>query len=469
MEHLTKIATIILINLVLFFKTLRYGYVGDDVERSHRQEPKFKNKLHGYWIQFIGLRHTNPMHSHVMTLFTHILCCLSIYLVLGRNNISFVAALLFSINPANIQGSVWISGRNYVTSAILSLWMIAFPALSWAFYLGTSYFAVNAWFAPLAFLGTKYWYMVGIIPIIWVLSPTNRATIHRKLWETGSLKTTNKEMRAIKLSKLIPFIKTYMYYFAISVIPFHIAIEHNFLRGFGTNKTDNERGYKIDRYFWMGLTLISCVAFICIKGLFTGWTPLSWGLFWFSINIAMWCNFVTYQQQVSERYIYLANIGMMLALASLIAHSPILITAFLIGYAVRMFYVMEMYTNDYWAVEYSVAEIKKMHYMWLMRGVKKFMMKDYPGALFDFHESYLHKPYDLKSLYNLAVVHFILGSPEQSKKFLQLARTNIYDELDEYVTPALDKLEEFIKQVEKAKERGERDIKIDLKQIMIVK
>lgn len=469
MEHIQKLAVIALLNILVYYRTLFFGYVGDDVERATRQEPKFKNRYHRWLIQFIGLRHTNSMVAHLISMAVHTFCCLMIYVVFGMNNISFLTALLFSINPINIQGSVWISGRNYVTSTILTFGMFILPHLSWIFYLATGYFAVNAWFSPLLFLGTKHWYYIGIIPLIWILTPHNRSTLNRKLWETGGLKTTNKEMRAVKIRKIIPFIKTYLYYFVIAIFPHHIGIEHTFLRGFGTNKTDNDKGYKIDQYFFLGTILILIVSFIVFKGMFTGWTPLSYGLFWFSVNIAMWCNFITYQQQLAERFIYLANVGMMYALAGVIIRYPIVISAFLTGYFVRLWYVMEMYLNDWWAVEYTIKEFKNMHYMWLMRGVKKFMMRDYVGALHDFNESYIHKPYDLKVLYNLSSTCFILGDIIKAREFFEKAKKNIYDELQDQVMPAFDNLEKLIKKVEEAKARGETEVKLDLSGVLVVK
>lgn len=469
MEHLQRLAIIAVINLIVYYKTLFYGYVGDDVERSERKEPVFKNAWHRRWIQFIGLRHINSMVSHFISLITHTICCLMIYLVLGKNNLSFLTAILFSINPVNIQGSIWISGRNYVTSSILTLAMFMFPKISWLFYTATSHFAVNAWFAPFAFLGSKHWYMVAIIPVIWLITTNNRATLQRKLWETGGLKTTNTEMRAIKVQKIIPFLKTYLYYFVLVIFPHHLGVEHNFLRGFGTNKTDNQKGYKLDKFFWIGLILFLGVTLSSIMGIFRGWTPLQWGIFWFTINIVMWCNFVTYQQQISERYIYLANIGMMYALASVIIKYPIFITAFIVSYLVRLWYVMDMYLNDYWAVEYSIMESKKMYYMWLMRGVKKFIAKDYMGALYDFNEAYVHKSYDLKILYNLATTTFLLGDVLKAKEFLEKAKANVYDELDDMVKPVFEQLEVLIKQVEEARVKGETTVQIDLSKIMVVK
>lgn len=468
MEHLQKLAIIAVVNLIVYYRTLFFGYVGDDVERSERPQ-EFKNRYHRWWIQFIGLKHINSMVAHAISIGTHTICCIMIYLALGRNNVSFLTALLFSINPVNMQGSIWISGRNYVTSSILALGMFLFPYCSWIFYIGTSHFAVNAWFAPLAFLGTPYWYMVGIIPVVWLVTSNNKDTLKRKLWETGGLKTTNSEMRAVKLRKIIPFVKTYLYYFVLAVVPFRLGIEHNFIRGFGTNETDNKKGYRLDKFFWAGTVLFITVCGASLYCIFNGWHPALWGLFWFTVNIAMWCNFVTYQQQIAERYIFLANIGMMYALANLIIAYPILITAFIVGYLVRLLYVQDMYLNDYWAVEYTIMESKELHYMWLMRAVKKFMVRDYVGSLFDLREAYKHKPYDLKVLYNLAVVFFMLGDLVNAKEFVGKARANIYDELEESIEPSFKQLEDLIKQVEEAKEKGETQVQVDLSKVMVVK
>lgn len=463
-----RLAIIGLVNLLVYWKSIYYGYVGDDVERALRVQ-EFDNILHRWWIQFIGMKHRNPMVSHLITICTHTLCCMLIYLAFGRNDVSFITALLFSVNPINTQGAVWISGRNYVTSAILCLLMFMVPKMSWVFYTATSHFAVNAWFSPLLFLGTKEWYMVGIIPLVWILTTNNRSTLNRKLWETAGLKTTNTEMRAIKPKKIIPFCKTYMYYFALCLFPFNLGVEHNYLRGFGTNKTDNDKGYKIDIMFGLGSVVALIIAVWGLFCIFKGWNPICYGLVWFSVNIAMWCNFVTYQQHISERYCYLANIGMMYALANLIVGYPVLISAFLVGYLIRLWFSMETYYNDWWAVECTLKEFKNLGYMWIMRGVKKFMSQDFPGALQDFNEAYINKPYDLKACYNLAVTYLIVGDIVKAREFMNKARANIYDELGDAVKPAFESLENAIKKVEESRAKGETTVNIDLGSVMVVK
>jgi len=136
---------------------------------------------------------------------------------------------------------------------------------------------------------------------------------------------------------------------------------------------------------------------------------------------------------------------------------------------VRLWFIMDMYLNDWWVVEYTIREIKNCYYIWLMRGVKKFMEQDFKGAFKDFNEAYLHKPYDLKVLYNLSTVCFVLGDLVQAKKFLELAKKNVYDELDEDVKPAFQKTEEMIKKLEDSRARGETAFNINLNELLIVK
>ena len=139
------------------------------------------------------------------------------------------------------------------------------------------------------------------------------------------------------------------------------------------------------------------------------------------------------------------------------------------GYLVRLWYSMGMYTNDYWAVEYNLVEMKNMYYMWLMRGVKKWVANDFQGALYDFNEALIHKPYDLKVLYDLSVACLVLGDTVKSREFFDKAKANIYDELEDSIKPAFESLETNIKLVEESKAKGDKMLQLDLRNIMIVK
>lgn len=462
---INRIIYLLLLNLIVYFRTIYFGYVGDDMEVATHKRESYKTRWHWYWGQFIGSCHRDTMSAHFITVLVHSVVCVTIYLVLGMNTVSFLAAALFAINPVNIQGSVWISGRNYATSSILTLLMFACPILSVIPYYCTSFFAVNAWFAPLVFLWTPHWYWASMIPFVFLITKRNKAILHRKLWETvGGTKTTNTEMRAMKPDKLIIFTKTLGYYFRLCLVPWRLGIDHKFLYGFGTNKTDNEIGYRINGDFWIGVAcgLTPFVAF------FLGYRAIGWGLWWFCINIAMWCNFITIQQQISQRYTYLACIGLMYALANLIIAYPIIITVFLAGYLARLWYIMPSYINDYWAVEYCIVESKTFHYMWMMRAVKKYFAKDFQGAFYDLNEAYLWKPYDFKVLFNLSVVFLVLGNLGESRKFLQLARENVYDEMESEIGKEVKVVEEAQQNVEEQLKKGPT-VNIDLKKLMVVK
>ena len=462
---------IVLINLVVYFRSLYFGYVGDDIEvaeSTKKRKEAYKSKWRRLWGEFIGEWHRNSMIAHFITLCVHTVTCVMIYLVFGKSDIAFLTAVLFSINPVNIQGSVWISGRNYATTSILVLLMYAFPFFSIIPYYFTSIFSVAGWFAPLIFLWTPYWWLVFLIPIMLLVDKRNRATFKRKIWgpfqEKTGTKTTNSEMKAIKVDKLIVFTKTFGYYFKLCLFPFVVGIDHKFLYGFGTNRTDNLIGYKINGDFWFGL-MCGMTPFVAF---YLGFREVGFGLWWFSVNIAMWCNFLTIQQQVAHRFSYLATIGLMYALANLIIAYPIVITAILVFYLTRLWYLMPSYLNDYWAVEYCVQETRTFHYVWLMRGVKKFFIKDFQGAYYDFMEAYRHKPYDFKVLYNIASTSLILGNIGQSKHFLELAKQNIYDEMEIQISEPIADLEKTLGEAESQLKSGP-NIRLELKKILVVK
>ena len=159
-------------------------------------------------------------------------------------------------------------------------------------------------------------------------------------------------------------------------------------------------------------------------------------------------------------------------MSELFAMKPLglfLFTAFFFSYLIRLWWSMETYWNDWWAVECTLKEFKNLSYMWVMRGVKKYIAQDYVGAMMDFNEAYIHKPHDLKALFNLSVTYLILGDINKSKEFFAKAKENIYDELENDVKPAFDNLESIINEADETVKKGEPGFKIDLSKLMVVK
>ena len=151
-----------------------------------------------------------------------------------------------------------------------------------------------------------------MVPIA-LLTPRIRKVLDHKMHRHPT-KTYNSEMVAIKFEKIFPFLKTYGYYFRLCLFPYKLGLYHQFLYGQGTNQTDNKKAYYLDWDFRFGVAVIVLTMVMCIFF----WGPVAWGLLWFGVNIAMWNNFMTIQQQIAERYCYLPNVGLMFALANVI-------------------------------------------------------------------------------------------------------------------------------------------------------
>ena len=495
-QHLCLIA---LINLFIYYRTLSFNYVSDDVVVAAKTEPiptdiwlfkwvtrfpkllklciwinnkipvkirhELSNRLwnlHKLWLQLWGHRYFNPKHAHILTLGLHILNCLLIYILLRNTPIAFTTALLFSINPVNMQGgSVWLSGKGYSMATTATLIMFIIPILAPLLYFAAPYLAPSAFFSPMAFLGTKFWFWIFLIPIFMKWGAMGKI-IHNKVYNQPN-KTVNTEMTIIKPRKIIPFIKTFGYYFILCIFPFKMGLYHKFLYGFGTNQTDNKKGYKLTWSFWIGLLIMLWI----LAHIIYFHNLASWGLWWFCVNIAMWSNAKTIQQQVAERYLYLPNIGMSIFVAFALQNHITLLAMLMTAYLVRLWYIMPSYTSDYWIVEYNTAEFKNLHYPWLIRGIKKYGIGDLKGAYHDFCEAHIHKPYDFKVLFNLSCATLMLGDFKNARHFFEEAKKFRYDEIEVDINPLFLALETEIKKAEEQAPTGKYCI--DLANVRVVK
>ena len=118
-----------------------YGYVIDDVEvATHEKTGRYWRDL---WYQIRGHAYFNATREHDITTLFHTLNSCLVYLALGQNNISFIAAMLFAVNPSNNQASVWLSGKVYSVATSLILLGVWVKPLFPLFYLASFYFSLN--------------------------------------------------------------------------------------------------------------------------------------------------------------------------------------------------------------------------------------------------------------------------------------------------------------------------------------
>lgn len=411
-----KIVIILALNMWFYARTIRYRYVSDDLAESRKKPPEFKSKWYRWWMQFSGQVKINPKVDHLITLTVHALICVFMYLGFGANNISFIAALLFTFNPANNQASVWTGGRGYALPALALVMSMTLPYLSPFLLFGGCWWTAG-FPTPLVFIGSPHWWIVLFAPIIWFL--------HIKKFKKAVLvKFTTEsfgEDSVIHPRKLILAIKTYGYYMLFCIIPFKLSFYHAFLQSCAGNEIMKKRAYSLCKFFWTGIIGIA----LSFWFFFNGYSLAAYGMWWFAITIAPYCNFKRINQEIAERFAYIPNIGLTVTVASLIAAHPYLIIGFLVLYATRMWYYMPTYTDDYWIVEYSVAESPDAWYAWHMRAIKRWDQQSFREALNMWVMAKMISPKEFKLLINISSVLFMLRKNAEASEFLDLAEKYI--------------------------------------------
>lgn len=108
---------IISFNLILYYRTIKYDLVIDDIEwyRTPKQYPlKFSHASHHFHKIIYGTIGLPLPIEHAITMSLHIVTAI----LIGAWSGSLVAALLYSCHPATHQTAIWLNGRRY---AILNL------------------------------------------------------------------------------------------------------------------------------------------------------------------------------------------------------------------------------------------------------------------------------------------------------------------------------------------------------------
>ena len=432
-----KVAWIIIVNLALYFRTLRFKFVSDDFT-VWKNPPVAKNAWHRLWLQMTGqmkfyaksvrfVRANGKLFAailraeeleHLVTILIHTTICIAIYFAFGASWISFVAALLYSTNPVNNQGTIWPSGRGYALPILFLLLSMAIPLLSPLFlYAGTWYTA--GFLAPLALVGSSKWYILASMPLIWYL--------HSKKFTKAVKNKQNTECfdedKVIHPRKLILAIKTFGFYLTLCIIPFRITFYHNFLQSAAGSM--KHKCYTFCRYFWIGATALLGIG---LYAALRPWDPFIWALFAFAITIVPFCNFIRANQEIAERFAALPNVFLMYALAQLITGIPgsdAIIAAFLAFYATRTFYTLIMYKDEYYITELAIIEDENAWWAWHCRAMKRWETQSYREALILWVRALLISKNEFKLLINIATCLRLLKNDKEADIYLAKAEANI--------------------------------------------
>ena len=441
------ILIIILVNLIFYLRTIWYSYTSDDCMPSGKKEPIPKNPLHYLWIHLLGIRYINSKFAHSLNLVIHTLNCVLIYFVFGSSNISFLAALLFAVNPVNTQGgSVWISGKGYAMSTTATLLMFLLPYLAPVFYFfSIQFFAFSTIISALLFIPTEWWFLSLLFILAFII-------LRKKIWvqQVGAkAESATPVMKEIRPYKFIIFCKSFGYYTQLALWPIRLGHYHEFLYAFGVSAKDNEECLKIDWNFWKGLIITLTTATLLILN----WgNPIGFGLFWWCVGIGMWCNITTIQMCIAERYVYLPVIGLMYVLANVISKLPtpvnyILLASYFTFLCTKLWLHTTAYKDERHLAYRNHFDFPDFYYPYSWIGM---FYKD-KGRRYEalgwWADALDHRPLDFKVLFNLSHLLGELGYLNDAYLLLEKAKQSLIpDTYDQKLIPMIENRQKHLKE-----------------------
>jgi tetratricopeptide (TPR) repeat protein len=340
------------------YTAFRSGSVIDDVEGIQRYDGKIKDKTYYAYLKHLWwfLWGKDMRKHHLFSVLLHTVSCGLLYLFLETlfgNSLAFWATLLFAVHPINNQSIAWVSGRGYPLGLIGLLLSLQVPKIV-SFYPSLETLTITKYlmFSLIFIWGIVSQFATMIsFPVLIMMHEYSLAILsafimliagawfvkdtidHRaKTFKEQSMENTTK----FHLKKLIVAIKTFAYYTQLCVFPAHMGIYHKW----GYHYEDGME--KEDNMFWLGIALL-----LSLGGLFYfGNDIVRFGIIWYVSYIFIFLNWITIHQFVSERYCYIANIGLCIIIGDYIQNTPIL-GAFIVGlYLMRTWQHLPTYCDE---------------------------------------------------------------------------------------------------------------------------
>ena len=413
-----NILIIVCCSILFFARTLNYKYTSDDIPTYNATKDMYKDC---WWkrlfFEIEGSIKINAKRDHIVTMILHTLVCVFIYVGFGMTQTSFYAALLFMVNPTNNQGSIWISGRGYVLPTLLLLAAISFPYVSPIFLLGATYFHTGFLTSVMFFFSPHQWLLL-FMPFIWMFwFKRFRGLVKQKV---------DKEMfgedKKIKLSKLVIFFKTFGFYLTLCLFPFRTTFYHAYMQSMSGNELMKKRAYKIDRYFFIGITSFIAMIYFIYTDPFS---LRSLAISWWICGIAPYCNLFRFQQEIAERYAYLPLVGLSFILGGVLAEFPLFLTAFLSMYATRLWFYMPAYQDDYYLSEVACLNSRDAWFAWHIRAMKRWDTGARKEALTLWVMAKMVSPHEFKILINISTCLRLLKQDKEADEYLEEAMRHV--------------------------------------------
>ena len=259
-----------------------------------------------------------PHRYHALQIILFNIGLVSIYFFLRRHfgePLAFYSCLLYAVHPICAQTIAWCSAIGYTlclmwSSLLLNLSdFLCLQHHGILIWIGGSLLiafltsaAVNALFAaiilPFILVYFGYWWLAIVSTFATLLFGLDviRGTI--------SYRTESFEDQAMgdsthfKLRKFIFAVKTFWYYLKLMVFPKRLGLYHKWGYHYSSESE------KENSEFWIGLLVCLGLFWVFLQG-----GPTGFAVFWMVSFIGVFLNWVTIQQVVTERYVFIPTLG----------------------------------------------------------------------------------------------------------------------------------------------------------------
>ena len=254
----------------------------------------------------------SAFRHHVWSLLWYGLALLLCYSFLNfhfGSSVAFGATLLFAVHPIISQCVAWISGINYIycLTFLLANYNILQLGLSyyWTIPLTLLLTALSSLsllvgcfnFAVLWTLGFHWEAFAALCVGVLVMLRDGLGVVNYRRGEFKKQNMTNSITPNIR--KPIVMLKTLWYYLCLIVLPKNLGLYH--IWGYHYSRKDEEPDFK----FWAGL-----LSFIGMLAAFwTGGLIVKLAVVWFLAYFAVFSNFLTANQFVVERYVFIPSLA----------------------------------------------------------------------------------------------------------------------------------------------------------------
>lgn len=405
--------------LLLHWKALHLGFVGDDLEvlkvteEAKREPPRILRRL---WLQFVGGAYwVKYVHeAHAIALAIHLAVCCMVAWLWGP-----LAGAIFAIHPATQEVSCWLSAKAYGMTALVVLIAWAWPVLAIPLFVlcPWEFFYFTGLFAPLMFLWRAWPWNLAVLSMTWLLYKHLRFILNTKRNVKANIYSENKHARAITFTKAIVYTKFLGYAFVNGVVCLKSCYYHSYMEDYIDTEVGIKRSKRPDGYLLVGAMVLFSLAAGIIYG---PHTQVLFGLMWFVITVSMWCNLVSSgQQHIANRYYYLPYIGIAIMLSTL----PVWIVYIIIGLNAREFhYNMRQYLNGYWHLSWQCYNEPWFYYSWILMGCLSFARGNFAGAISEWEQSLVCRPENFKALFNISSGYIARGDFRKAYEYIQRAR-----------------------------------------------